>query len=289
VATGKLNINMSSYQVSGDFTHNGNAFPGNVQNTGQIVFRDTATGIDNVLALTADGSYDHLVVKAAYAIVYQHLQGEDVPQNKNAIINAGVIVKSPAIIDVNVVSRVFSVPVFHNGGLFPASAQQHGNILLRDLDSEDLVYFGKTSLQNLSKRIIPGSYDVYYSHLNGDDVPQNTMARIHEDFVVPPPGPMIQLDSDQIYVNSYQLSGQMLLNDAPMPATEYDDGWLRLKREEDTVLLANTHDQSFQVRVVNQAEWVDFQVHYELQDLGAKIPANEDARFMCVRLVPPIF
>jgi hypothetical protein len=291
VATGQLDIDMSSHQVSGSFTLNGGAFPGTIQNTGQIVFRDQITGTENVLALTADGGYDHRVVKGIYDIVYQHLQGAQVPQNKNALLSEGLIVKSAVVVDVNVPSRLFAAPVYHNGVLFPASQQQSANMLVRNLDSGDLAFIGKTSLQNLSALLIPGTYDVYYSHLSGDEIPRNTMARILEGLVVEAPGPVLQGGGGgiQLDVTSVQITGQMLLNDAPMPASEYDDGELSLRREEDSVLLANTHDQSYQVRVVNQADWAEFRVHYGVETPGEKIPLNGDTVVMCIVLDPIIF
>ena len=148
-------------------------------------------------------------------------------KTKNALLSEDVVVKNAATIDVNVPSRLFAASVYHNGVLFTSSAQQQGNILLRNPDSGDLVFFGKTSLQNLSARVVPGAYDVYYSHLNGEEVPQNRMARFHEDLVVTAPS-LSQKGGGgaQLHVNSIQITGQMLMNDSPMPVNEYDDGLL---------------------------------------------------------------
>jgi len=287
IATGKLDINMSSFDVSGSFTLNGGAFPVTEQNTGQIVLRDQVTGTENVLALTKDGAYDHKVVRSAYDIVYQHLQGQQVPQNKNAHLSS-VVVKSAATLDVNVTSRLFSAPVYHNGELFPVSQQQVANMLLRNPDNEDLAFLGKTSLQNLSALVVPGTYDVYYSHLNGDEIPRNTMARIIQGLIIDPPGPVLQGGGGgvQLHVNSVSITGQMLLNDGPMPVSEFDDGLLSLRRETDTVLLGNTHDQSYQVRVVDQDDWAEFLIHYGVETFGATIPRNGDAQLMCILLDP---
>ncbi len=261
-----------------------------VQHTGQIVLRDVTTGTENVLALTMDSGYDHHIIKGAYDIVYQHRQGENVPQNKNALIAEGQIIKGAVTIDVNVPSRLYGASVFHNGLLFPASAQQMGNILLRNPDSGDLLFFGKTSLQNLSALVVPGTYDVYYSHLNGVEVPQNQMARFQEDLVVAAPGPYIQMgEGPEFHVNSVQITGQMLMNDSPMPASEFDDGLLSIVWEEDSVLLGNTNYQTYQVRVLNDPDWNDFWIHYEVQSPGDTIPINEDARFKCMRLEPLLF
>ena len=283
---------MNSTQVAGDFSLNGGAFPVSNQNMGQIVFRDQATGIESVLAQTKDGSYDHRIVRGVYDIVYQHLIGLQVPQNKNALLGAAVI-KTPANIDIDVPARLFQTAVLHNGVLFPAAQQQAANMLLRNGDSGDLAFIGKTSLQNLSALVVHGTYDVYYSHLSGTEIPQNKMARTMQGLVIAAPGPAIQGGGGpQLNVNSVVMTGQFLLNDAPMPASEYDDGLIKLRRAEDQVLLGNTHDQNYEARVVDQDDVIDFIVHYESETRSAvdlSLPFNGDAEVMCVRLEPIIF
>jgi len=286
VAGGTLNVNIVSYPVSGNFTHNGGAFPAAVQNTGQMILRDQVTLAENVLGLTMEGTYDQKVVKGTYDFVYQHLQGDQIPENKNATLTADIAVMNADVFNINVVSVLFAAPVYHNGVLFPASQLQQGNILFRNLVSEDVVFFGKTSQQNLSALIIPGTYDVYYSHLSGDQVPQNQMARIWQGLVVNPPGPMLDEDEPELHVNSILASGQMLLNDSPMPASQYDDGFLSLVRDEDSVLLANTHDQTYSVRLLNNPDWNEFLIQFSVQTIGETIPTNADSRFRCVRLEP---
>lgn len=288
IGTGKLDISMSSFAVSGDFSLNGNAFPGTFQHTGRIVFRDQVTGTENELAQTQDGAYSHQVVRGAYDVVYQHLQGEQVPQNKNAHLSS-LVVKSDQTVDVDVGGRFFAAPIYHNGALFPADQQQIASIILREPAGVDRALLGRTSQQNLSAMVVPGTYDVYYSHLNGDEIPQNTMARFMSGLIIDPPGPVLTGGGGGgivLEVNSVSITGQMLLNDAPMPALEYDDGLIHLRRQEDSVLVANTHDQTYQVRVVNQEDWAEFLVHYGVESRGDTVPWNGDAQVMCILLDP---
>lgn len=286
VAGGTLNVNIVSYPVSGNFTLNGGVFPASALNTGQIVLRDQLTQAENVLGLTLEGTYKHQVIEGNYDFVYQHLQGDDIPQNKNATLSTGVLVNSAEVFNINVTSSLFSAAVYHNGLLFPALQQQQANILFRNLASGDQVLFGKTSQQNLSAQMLPGIYDVYYSHLSGNEVPQNKMARFQQGLVVNAPGPSFNEGENQLQVNSMLATGQMLMNGSPMPVSEYDDGLLSFTWEEDTVLLGNTHDQNYEVRLLNNPNWDDFLIQFKTETTGPTIPANGDARFRCVRLAP---
>jgi hypothetical protein len=89
-----------------------------------------------------------------------------------------------------------------------------------------------------------------------------------------------------LHVNSIVATGLMLMNGSPMPVSEYDDGNLSFKWEEDTVLLGNTHDQNYEVRLLNNPDWNDFLIQFSAETIGATIPANGDARFRCIRLEP---
>jgi len=283
ISGGTLDVNMQSSQVAGDFSLNGGAFPNTFQNTAQIILHDQVAGSDNVLGDTHDGSYSQRVLNGSYDIVYHHRDGYELPQNKHAIISEGTIIQGAVTLDIDVVARQFEASVYHNGVLFPASLQL-ANILLRNLSTGDLVFLGKTTLQNLSALVIPGTYDVYYSYLAGDQIPLNQMAKFRDGLVVSPPGDVVR--GAQLNVNSIVANGSMLLNGAAMPASEYDDGILRFQFEEDLVPLGNTHDQTYQVRLLTQTEETIYWVYYQVETLGDNVPKNGDSRIMCVKFVP---
>jgi len=290
VVAGLLDVDMISYPLTGSFTLNGGPFPDTFENTGEMILRDPLAKTDSILAKTMDGEYQQRVVNGAYEIVYRHLQGALVPQNKDAILHENVVVNLAANIDINITARLISTGVYHNGALFPASAQQMGNILLRDRDSDDQALLGKTSLQTLSALVKTGTYDVYYSHLVGDQVPQNQMARFQQNYLVALSGPAKnEGGAIQFVVNSAVVTGNMYLNDVLMPASEYDDGLLSLQWEGDFVPLANTHDQSYQVRLLTTSQPGFYWVHYQVQTAGDTLPLNGDARVMCALVEPQIF
>jgi hypothetical protein len=287
VSAGVLNIDMTSYNLAGDFLQNGAPFPNSVQHTGWVILRDQATGIDNILEQTHVGAYDHQVLTASYDIVYQHGQGDQVPENEDAVLGS-VVVNSDEMLDIDVPATFFSVPVFHNGDLFTNDQQQFANIFLRDRSSADSVLLGKTSQQTVTARVIPGLYDIYYSHQIGDQIPLNTMARVHDDLLIeiPPALDGVSGGGFELHVKSIPITGQMLLNDAPMPVSEFDDGEITLKRASDSVLLGNTHDQSYNVRIIDREEPTLYQVFYGVETLGDSVPSNGNANVMCIILDP---
>jgi hypothetical protein len=288
IGAGKLDINIDSYSVTGDFTLNGNPFPASLQHRAQILFRDQVTGTDNVLAGTDEGGYTHWVVRGAYDIVYKHVEGDQVPENKEAVLGS-VVIKNPAVVDVAVEGRLFGAPVYHNGILFPNDPQQIANIWLRNPGNPDRVQLGRVAQQNVSALVIPGTYDVYYGYLAGDAIPLNTMARILQGVVVDPPGGVILGEGLQFDVNSTLIAGQMYVNDVSPPASQYDDGLIELRRQDDSVLLGNTHDQSYQARVIKDPAWSLFDLHYSVETIGDTLPRNGDAKLGCMLLEPIVF
>ena len=274
------------YKLDGtDPRGDGGAFSGSVYQNGLISIRDQIAGTDSGLAQTRDGGFQQRIVKGVYDTVYRRLEGEQVPQNTNATIQHDIVVNSAADKDVNVSTGFVNTSVYHNGQLFPASQYQQGNILFRDIPTGDQVLLGKTSLQNLSARMVLGTYDVYYSHIDGDQVPQNQMGLIHENWVVSaPPTLKTQILATQLEAKSIIVAGEFLINGGPMPVTEYDDGLIYFRSAEDSVLLGNTHDQNFQSRVLLNPYWV----HYGVETGGEQVPVNADARVVCAWLDPPI-
>jgi hypothetical protein len=121
-------------------------------------------------------------------------------------------------------------------------------------------------------------------------VPRNVFAVIHEGLVVDSP-PVLQLQGGgfQLDVDSVVISGQMLLNDGPMPALQTDDGVLTFIRGVNSVQLGNTHDQIYQVRLIDEPEPTVYLVHYAVEAAGDAVPLNGSAYVMCVVLDPVPF
>jgi hypothetical protein len=284
VNSGTLDIDITSHALSGDIALNGSPFPNTVQHTGRIYLRDQVTGDYNELGLTHETpSYDHQVVEAAYDVIYEHAQGENVPQNEHADVGE-ILLNKDSVEDIDVPATTFSVPLFHNGMLFTADQGQQANIWLRDVDSDDFALLGRTSQQTVSAFVVPDLYDVYYTHLNGDEIPQNSNAVIYENLLIEIPP--VRGGGLEIHVESIPITGQMLLNDAPFPAQEFNDGELRLVRADDSIPLGNTHDQNYSLRIIDLGEPTYYEVFYGVETLGDSVPRNQNARAMCMVLDP---
>jgi hypothetical protein len=288
ISGGVMAINMVSHSISGNFTLNGGAFPNSNQQTGRIVLRDTSTSLNAPLPLTYEGSYDKHILEGEYKILYQHVLGEKVPQNKEADLGL-VIVKNDVSLDIDVEAAEFSAPVYHNGVLFPALKDPSAKIFVRDTDTPDFALVGSTSEQTVSALLVADTYDVYYSHVAGDTIPKNLLALIHKNLVVEVnPQPIVQGGGGvfQLDVNSVAISGQMYFNDVSPPAVQFDDGIVTLIRGFDSVQLGNTHDQSYSVRLIDQPEPTLYFVHYALESPGPIAPINGSAYVRCVVLDP---
>ena len=287
---GTLDIDMTSFPVSGAFTLNDGAFPDSFLNTGQIVFRDTVAAVDNVVGMTSDAEYDQQVIAGSYDVVYQHVLGGDVPQNKNALLSGDIHIDGAAELNINVPARLYSAGVYHNGELFPASAQQVADIFLRNPDTGDQLLLGRTPFQFLSQLVIDGTYDAYYSYFAGDQIPANQMALFQQGVMVESVGPLDQNQGggggNELHVTSMVVAGSMSINGGPFPENQFDDGLMLLKWEEDSLPLGETHDPSFEARVVMRPDNPWYWVHFSLQSPGVVVPFNGDARVMCVRVEP---
>ncbi len=286
-----LDIDVISWPLDGDFLLNGGAFPNVEQQTGRILLQDKAAGVDdNELGKTFTGSYSRRVVQGTYAVVYQHLDGDQVPQNLASLLIPSLSISKARTVDIDVPASVFMASVFHNGVLFPNSQQQVANIFLNNPTSGDLAILGKTSEQHFSELIVPGTYAVYYSHIAGENVPANFRARIARDLVIEPPapGPVLLNGGDtEFHVTSFVYTGNFYRNDVATPALEQDDGLVVLRRLIDEVVLGNTHDQSFSRRLIYDPEEDLFQVHYQTESAGSVMPINANTRIQCAKLISP--
>jgi hypothetical protein len=100
---------------------------------------------------------------------------------------------------------------------------------VRDRSSVDWAIAGPTHSQPIQALLVAGSYDGYYSHVIGDQVPGNKLALIHENIVIEaPPPPTPHGGGLQLEVDSLAINGQMFLNDVAPPASQFDDGILTM-------------------------------------------------------------
>ena len=289
VSGGTIDINVVTWPVEGHFSMNGFAFPNTDLQQGRMLLYSKVSGEYNELGRTKDQSYAVKVIAGTYNLVYQHLDGSDVPQNKAYTIAQGVSITKGRTLDLNVPFGTWSAGIYQNGALFPANPDQSGSLIMQSTKSDDLVLLGSTSVQNYSERIAPGFYDIYYSWSKGTQVPANFKALIAETVEVQPAMfKSLENNNGDLHLTTYSYPGTFLLNGVTAPGTNYDDGNVYIHLGQDRLHLGNTGEQTFSVRAIYQAEKSEFETRYESESAGSELPLNKDTRVGCVKLKPPI-
>ena len=212
-----ITLNITASQLDGTLTNNGNAFPENIYEDGDIVFRSGAGTDEFVVGSTPLQNYQSLVVDQDYDILYRvDSSGPQVPINQNAIILDGRTISGNETIDLDVVS-VEITPVFTlNGVSFPASQYDHGLFYLQPVGTNELILIGDTATNNQPVRIIPGEYHVIYDYVQGVISPVNKGAKVMTN---------LELDSDQVLavdVSSGDFRASFTLNGNSFPSSQYD-------------------------------------------------------------------
>jgi hypothetical protein len=119
--------------------------------------------------------------------------------------------------------------------------------------------------------LIPDLYTIVYDHESGTTMPRNRAAVVGEvDARL--------TDSHDVDIVSIEVSGALTINDAPPPASEFDDGivWLRDQGTGGETPLGNTHDGSYTLRLVAGT----YDLYYGQETAGGSVPENKGARLL---------
>jgi len=155
-----------------------------------------------------------------------------------------------------------------NGDLPPDSPNDTGDIWLES-EQQGRVRLGATHERAFNLRVLPGSYRIVYRYVaGGSQVPLNSHAVLGTLDVYGQSGA-------QIDVPSTIVSGDLSVNGVPAPASQYDDGLIVLasSTSDDEAVIANTHDQHYEARVVPGS----YDVRFRNQTPGDVVPRNGDA------------
>jgi hypothetical protein len=132
----------------------------------------------------------------------------------------------------------------HNGGPFPGTVYDHGDVVLKRNDREE-VRAGSSHQPPTTVLVIPGTYDAHWRHVAGATVPRNEDARFRRGLV-------IDGSPQVIDVPSLEVSGDIRLNGQAPPESAYENARLRLAEPDgpDRVYLGETRHGSFSAQVV---------------------------------------
>ena len=136
-----------------------------------------------------DQTFAMRVIPGAYAAVYAHETGVNVPRNQQAVFAAVAVGQDGADLALDVPMVALSGALTINGVAAPASEYDDGVVSLHGIDSDDVLVLGNTHDQSYAVNLIPGTYELVYAHETaGGTVPQNTRASLGQLVVGAPVG-----------------------------------------------------------------------------------------------------
>jgi len=261
-----FDIGVTAATLGGTFLVNGGTPVASIYESGAIKL---ARGDDEVaLGFTHQGSYAGVkAVVGDYDIVYSlQTGGSQVPVNERGVIGMTSVAQGTTTVNVNVLASNVSRRVLFGGVLAPVSYYEHGAVVL-ETEAGDRADLGRTYDQVVAGLVVHGDYQMFYEKkLGGSQVPSNGHAFVQNLTVD-------QTSSDVVDIPVTVLTGDYSINGAPAPVSEYEDGNVFLRNGADSLELGNTHDGSYEARVVPEI----FQVVYELEHGGSSVPTNSAA------------
>ena len=170
-----LTVPVTSVNVAGRFTLNGNRFPGDINNSVQFLLRDSSNDSDEFLFGFSDIRNEAVkLIPGTYHVVMDHLYGDAVPQNKMHEVDFNNVFGEDQTLNVNVPAVRVNPEFTLDGQAFPASIYQSATFYLYDTRTETRIFLGRSYKKNTPVMVIKENHDIIYEHMNGDLVPQNT-------------------------------------------------------------------------------------------------------------------
>ena len=191
-------------------------FPSSVYHRGEFSLRtDLGDSVHLGPSHASAGSVP--VIAGTYNVVYNHLDGDEVPQNAHKVIKYRLVLSPGSVILEDVVDAWTTLSELSlDGGAFPGSVYENAEIFLVDEDTAALTSLGLTHSPLTSLLVIEGSYNTAYSHIAGSIVPQNKSAILGLNVVVD--------EADEvaaININSATVEGDFSQNSSDFIADVY--------------------------------------------------------------------
>jgi len=158
-----------------------------------------------------------------------------------------------------------------DGGAFPNTIYQSGDLLFFDQATQTMVELGNTYDQSYDIMLVNSNYNSVYQFFTGGDLPANTMGIVEPD---------IGINADvsvNIDVPLASVRPQFLLNGGSFPVSLYDRAtfYLQPVDSEELIFLGESHVVNDNVNVIPGT----YHVIYS-QEQGETVPANKHARVM---------
>jgi hypothetical protein len=240
-----LNVDVTSATARTTFTLDGGAFPQS-QYTSATFYLTDGSGDEVFLGNSFDAPASIAIIAGTYAIEYRHQQGDTIPINKATAVVESLDCSAGCLASADVQVATLNINATLNGQAFPASEAQDGILELHDTTSDSYSLLGNTHNAFAGVVVIPGTYDILYSHETGDSVPQNIRGTVSSGVAIA--GDQ-QLDVD---VTGHLLTGSITLNSAAFPTSQYNtaDFLLRGPTSTEDIFLFASHAQDEPVMVL---------------------------------------
>ncbi|NOX92742.1 MAG: hypothetical protein GXP18_09930 [Gammaproteobacteria bacterium] len=279
-----LDINVASVSFQFDATLDAAAFPASQYQKALFFLRNTSTGDRVELGVSFELPVTLLVVEGTYDIVYQHVQGNDLPVNTDAIVASNVIIDGTSL-SIDIASVAITPSFTLDGTAFPQDEYNDANFYLRSTNNNnDVMFLGASEVAPAVVRVISsdmdtdagvavlGAYDVLYRHETGEGVPQNANAVVRSN---------VTLNSDvspfAVPVSSVEVTGRFTLNgnDFPNDASDSVQFLLRGNDTSDVFLFAFSDISSAPVKLVSMpGSYETYDVIIDHLD-GDAVPQNK--------------
>ena len=171
-------VEVTAPSVRFQFTLNSMPFPATEYDDGNF-YLQSQTGGEAFLLGNSHSSIDPVqVMPGTYDVIYELESGGDqVPVNQHATVDTMVIDEMTSGVTVDSITVDFRLSATLDGSPFPVSQYEHGIFRLVD-SSGDIVELGEIYNLPLAVKVIEGSYDITYSHVDGLALPVNDEAII---------------------------------------------------------------------------------------------------------------
>lgn len=256
------------------FTVDGAAFPASFYESADFFLRPVGGNELIPLGRTHLQPTDNVMVTpGTYDVIYSITSGQQLPQNQSAVVMRSVdIATTPHALNIDIrtsqVSGTWWLAVDGLLGSFPASVYEHGEFRLR-ADNGDSVSLGPTHTSIGAVRVISGTYDLVYRHIDGELVPKNHDAVILAERAVQTPVVLLEAT-----VDAWTAMPNLTLNGGPFPGSVYETAEL-LIRDQNTnamTLLGSTHNPPDELLLVEGT----YDTVYRHVD-GESVPQNASA------------
>lgn len=265
-----LDIDVSSVDARTSFALNGAAFPQSQYVRAKFYLIDDSGG-EAFLGNSFDPAGSISVIAGTYDIEYRHQQGDSIPLNKGTVVVSALDLSGGGAAAVDVTGVALDINATLNGQPFQVSEYQDGILELHDPAANSYSLLGNTHSPFTGLVVIPGTYDIVYSHETGDAVPQNTRGTVMTGYVI---AGNQQLDLDIV---GHSMTGSITLNTAAFPQSQYNaaDFLLRGDETSEDIHLFTSYAQDEPAIVLPGTYDVVYTCHNCIE-----IPFNSDATIL---------